>query len=99
MPIRRFAITSDCQGCQAFSDAKELFTECERLGRAHDLDPDRLARALAALVSQWTAVTAEFNKGRALTRAETDALVGDVLRDIEYSLRTYLTGAKPQHQH
>ena len=97
--MNRFQIVSECPGCQAFHDGKELFGDVERIASEHDLDPMRIARALGALVGQWNAVAAAYTAGGSLDDEQADELVGTVLRDIQYSLRVYLRDEPPTHAH
>jgi hypothetical protein len=50
-----FPVTSECNGCQAIADARELFERIEAIGKAADVGPDRMARALVQLVARWHA--------------------------------------------
>jgi hypothetical protein len=97
--MNRFKIVSECPSCQAFADGRVLFGELERLAGEHELEPLRIARALGALVGQWNAVAAEYTAGGPLNDEQAEDLVGNVLRDVEYSLRTYLRGDSPSHAH
>lgn len=97
--MNRFPIVSECAGCQALHDARELFGDLEHIADEHDLEPLRIARALGALVGQWNAVTAEYTSGGPLSDEQADDLVGTVLRDVEYSLRSYLRGDAASHAH
>lgn len=97
--MNRFQIVSGCPDCQAFRDGRELFGELEHIAGEHELAPLRVARALGALIGQWNAVTAEYTAGGPLNDEQAEDLVGNVLRDVEYSLRTYLRGDSPSHVH
>jgi hypothetical protein len=88
----RFRVTTVCAGCQAFPDARELFTEIENICRRHRLDdPERVARALAVLAAQWSVVSAQYTASvDKLSDEQADELRRRVLGDVQHALRFHL---------
>ena len=92
-----YPVVTECPGCQSFADARALFVAVEAIAIKHDLHPDRVARALTALVGLWTSVA----EGVKDDRADIDTVVGDTLSATEYVLRSYMDpdDAPAGHRH
>ncbi|WP_405220181.1 hypothetical protein [Lentisalinibacter sediminis] len=52
-----FERKTDCDECQALRDGQDLFRVVEELAIKHDLDAERVGRAIRELHSLWYALT------------------------------------------